>query len=96
MENSRKNADLNLEIEKKKIGVRFRQLRKEMGYTSHETFAYDNNLDRAQYGKIEAGSANLTLKVFIKHLNVMRVSFSEFFNEDYDKIDLNGNTNQFN
>lgn len=78
---------LDLEVEKKKIGMRFKQLRKEMGYTSHETFAYENNLDRAQYGKIEAGSANLTLKVFVKHLNVLKVSFPVFFNEDYDKIE---------
>lgn len=88
MKTNKEHIELNLDIEKKKIGVRFRQLRKEKGYTSHEIFAYDYKLDRAQYGKIEAGSANLTLKVFVKHLNVMEISFSEFFNEEYDKITI--------
>ena len=59
-----------------------------MSYSSHETFAYDYNLDRAQYGKIEAGSSNMTLKVFIKHLNAICYPFPEFFNEDYYSIEL--------
>lgn len=83
MESNNKKELLDLEIEKKKIGARFRQIRKDKGYSSHETFAYDNGLDRAQYGKIEAGTANLTLKVFVKYLNAVGMSFTEFFSEEY-------------
>ena len=80
------NKSLVLDVEQKKIGLRFKQIRKGMGYSSHESFAYDYNLDRAQYGKIEAGSSNMTLKVLIKHLNAIHYSFKEFFNENYDSI----------
>ncbi|HBW81380.1 MAG TPA: transcriptional regulator [Sphingobacterium sp.] len=88
MEHKNNNKILVLDVEQKLIGLRFKQIRKTMGYSSHENFAYDYNLDRAQYGKIEAGSSNMTLKVFIKHLNAIGYSFPEFFNEDYDSIKL--------
>lgn len=86
MKQKKENLKLILEIEQKKIGLRFRQLRKNLDYSSHESFAYDRGLDRAQYGKVEAGTSNMTLKVFIKHLNAIDISFSDFFNEDYDAI----------
>lgn len=82
------NKSLVLDIEQKKIGLRLKQIRKSMGYSSHESFAYDYNLDRAQYGKIEAGSSNMTLKVLIKHLNAIDYSFTEFFDENYDSIKI--------
>ncbi|WP_367210059.1 helix-turn-helix domain-containing protein [Sphingobacterium sp. R2] len=80
------NRLLILDVEQKKIGIRFKQIRKSMGYSSHESFAYDYNLDRAQYGKIEAGSSNMTLKVLIKHLNAIGYSLSEFFDQKYYEI----------
>lgn len=80
------NFELILETEQKKIGLRFRQIRKGMGYSSHEAFAYDFGLDRAQYGKIEAGASNLTIKVFIKYLNAIKFSFPDFFNEEYKNV----------
>jgi transcriptional regulator with XRE-family HTH domain len=70
-----------------KMSLRFKHLRKQKGYSSHETFAYDYGLDRAQYGKIEAGASNMTLKVFIKHLNAIGISFREFFNEEYENTE---------
>lgn len=80
--------EIDLEIEKKKIGIRFRQIRKDLGYTSHEAFAYDHDLDRSQYGKIETGKFNLTLRVLVRALNAIKYSFSEFFNEEYDSIEI--------
>ncbi|WP_316795195.1 helix-turn-helix transcriptional regulator [Pedobacter agri] len=85
----KKFVDIDLKLEKKRIGLRLKQIRKSMGYTSHETFAYENGFDRAQYGKYEAGSSNLTLGTLIKLLNVMKTMPSDFFNGDYDRIDLN-------
>ena len=75
---------LSSEKELKKIGLRLKSLRKSMGYTSPDKFSYDNNLNRSQYGKYEAGSANLTISTLINILNCLGVSLSEFFNEDYD------------
>lgn len=87
----KKNDDfieLNFDHEKKKIGLRLKQVRKSMGYTSHETFAYKHGFDRAQYGKYEAGSSNITFGTLLKILNKMEMSLTAFFNNDYDKIEI--------
>jgi len=77
---------LTSEKELKKIGLRLKKLRKSAGYTSPDKFSYDNNLNRSQYGKYEAGSANITIGTLINILNCFGVSLSEFFNEDYDNF----------
>lgn len=79
------NSDLlTSENELKKIGLRLKNLRKSKGYTSPDKFSYEHNLNRSQYGKYEAGSANITIGTLINILNCFGVSLTEFFNEDYD------------
>jgi len=78
------NIDTTFEL--KKIGMRLKQVRKELGYSSHETFAYSHGLDRAQYGKYEAGSSNITLGTLIRILNVTKITLSQFFNDEYDAL----------
>lgn len=84
--------EIDPEEEKKRIGIRLRHLRKSMGYTSHETFAYEHGFDRAQYGKYEAGSLNITVGTLIKILNKMKITLPEFFNEDYNAIDVDNDS----
>ena len=82
-------ANANLltnEKELKKIGLRLKSLRKSKGYTSPDTFSYENNLNRSQYGKYEAGSANITIGTLINILNCFGVSLSQFFNEEYENL----------
>lgn len=79
---------LDFDKEKKKVGIRLKQIRKQMGFSSHETFAYKYDLNRSQYGKYETGNYNFTLETLVKILNIMDVSLSEFFNEEYDKIKI--------
>ncbi len=82
-------ADKHLLISEKelrKIGLRLKSLRKSNGYTSPDKFSYENNLNRSQYGKYEAGSANITIGTLINILNCFGISLSEFFNEDYDHL----------
>lgn len=62
----------------KKIGERLKYFRKKAGYTNSDTFAYDNNISRPQYGKYEAG-ANIQLNTLIKILKLMNVTLEEFF-----------------
>ncbi|CAA9203673.1 hypothetical protein FLA105534_04853 [Flavobacterium bizetiae] len=62
----------------KKIGERLKYFRKKAGYTNSDTFAYDNNISRPQYGKYEAG-ANIQLNTLIKILKLMDVTLEEFF-----------------
>ena len=62
------------------MAERLKQLRKEKGYTSYETFALDHGLDRKQYWRIENGS-NLTLKSIIKILTIHNRDLSDFFSD---------------
>ncbi|WP_316849081.1 helix-turn-helix domain-containing protein [Pedobacter agri] len=70
--------------ELKKIGRRLKALRKSLGYTSPDKFAYENDLNRSQYGKYEAGNSNITVGTLINILNCLNVDLVEFFNEDYN------------
>lgn len=65
-----------------KIGAKLRQLRIEKGYTSHENFAFENDLSRMQYWRIEKGITNLTIRSLVRILNIHGLSIEEFFSED--------------
>lgn len=61
-----------------KIGERLRELRKAAGYKSYENFAFDNELNRVQYGRMEKG-ANMTIASLIRVLEVHKMTLEEFF-----------------
>lgn len=61
-----------------KISEKIKQLRKDSGYTSYETFAYDNEINRVQYWRVENGQ-NITLKTLLKILYIHKISVAEFF-----------------
>lgn len=70
------------EIEKQisKIANKLKELRKDKGYNSYENFAFDNNLNRVQYWRIESGQ-NITLKTLLKVLKIHEISLAEFFKD---------------
>ncbi|MCD8101165.1 MAG: helix-turn-helix domain-containing protein [Alistipes sp.] len=72
--------DLSAEARLKKIAEKLKELRKDKGYKSAEIFAYDNNLSRVSYWRIENGF-NITMKTLIKLLDIHRISLSEFFSD---------------
>ncbi|MBU3659370.1 MAG: XRE family transcriptional regulator [Flavobacteriales bacterium] len=63
-----------------RIAKKIRQLRIDANYTSAESFAYDNNINRVQYWRVENGT-NLTLKTLLKLLDIHKISLSDFFRE---------------
>lgn len=63
-----------------KIGSRLKELRKTNGYSSYESFAMDNELDRKQYWRMENGK-NITLKSLIKVLSIHQITLQEFFED---------------
>jgi len=65
------------------IGNKLKELRKAKGYTSYETFAWDNDLPRMQYWRMEKGT-NFTIQNFLKILDVHQITLEEFF-EDFEK-----------
>ena len=48
---------------------RLKELRKEAGYSSYETFATENDLDRKQYWRVENG-LNITIRTLTKILGI--------------------------
>jgi len=67
----------------KRLGERIRTLRIKKGYNNYESFAYEHDIARAQYGKYEQGE-NLTYASLLKVIKALEVSVKEFFSEGFD------------
>jgi len=76
MEKKAEIADERIQTIAKKI----RQLRIEANYTSAESFAYDKDINRVQYWRVENGT-NLTLKTLLKILDIHKISLGDFFKD---------------
>jgi transcriptional regulator with XRE-family HTH domain len=72
--------DKELDSEILQIAEKIKTLRKEKGYTSYETFAFDYNINRVQYYRIEKGQ-NITLKTLIKVLKIHNLTIQDFFKD---------------
>lgn len=62
------------------IAEKIKILRKEKGYSSYETFAFDYNINRVQYHRIEKGQ-NITLKTLINVLKIHNLTIQQFFKD---------------
>ena len=60
------------------IGNRLKELRLEKGYSSYETFAWDNEIPRIQYWRMEKGT-NFTISSLLRILDAHQISLEEFF-----------------
>ena len=65
------------------LGNRFREIRKKLGYTSYETFAYEHEFSRITYGKMETGQ-NVTYKSLLKFVRAAGMTLEEFFSEGFE------------
>jgi len=66
----------------KGIGTRMKQLRKDK-YSNYEYFAYENDLNRVQYGRYENGN-DFRMSTFLKILKALKITPKEFFSEGFD------------
>jgi transcriptional regulator with XRE-family HTH domain len=64
----------------KEIGTNLAELRRKKGYTSHESFAYDHDIPRVHYWRIENGRTNLTIRSLMRILSIHQLGLNEFFN----------------
>jgi len=62
------------------IAKKLKQLRKVKGYTSYENFAWDNEIPRVQYWRMEKGT-NFTIRTFLRVLDAHDITLKEFFND---------------
>ena len=75
-----KQKENNIEDERLvAIGKQIKQLRINMGYSSAEIFAYEKNINRISYWRMEKGS-NITISSLLKILDIHQISLKDFFN----------------
>lgn len=87
MSTKKKAKPIDPDDQKKRLGERIKQLRKEMGYTSAEKFANDKGFSRSTYGKYEQGEPeylNIEYDTLIRLANSFGVTLKEFFSEGFD------------
>ncbi|MCF8459624.1 MAG: XRE family transcriptional regulator [Flavobacteriales bacterium] len=60
-----------------KVAAGIKDLRIKAGYTSLEAFAFDHEIPRVQYWRMETG-ANLTMMSLLKVLDIHKVHMEEF------------------
>ena len=72
----------------KRIGLKLRVIRKNLGYGNSDDFANKYGLDRAQYGKYETGSQDFRISSLIKILDKIGIKLSDFFDEEFENINV--------
>lgn len=63
-----------------RVAEKLRELRKEKGYTSYEKFAWDHDLPRMQYWRMETGT-NFSFTTLLKVLDIHKATLEEFFKD---------------
>lgn len=71
--------DKEIEKQMQGVGKRIKELRKKK-YSNYEHFAYENDLNRVQYGRYENGK-DMRMSSFLKILKALKISPKEFFSE---------------
>lgn len=62
----------------KAIAKKIKDLRIKAGHSSYEEFAWEHDMKRAQYWRMEKG-ANFTIVSLLKILDAHKISLEEFF-----------------
>lgn len=66
-----------------KLGNRIKALRKAKGFQNYEQFAYQNDINRSQYGRYENGE-DLRFSSLLRVLKALDISLAEFFGEGFE------------
>ncbi len=67
------------------LAERIKALRKAKGYTSQETFAYDNDYTLSYYSRIERGE-DIRFTSLVKVCQALDVDLKSFFSVGFEKI----------
>ena len=79
----RKKYDKETSHNLKQLGNRLKQLRIKKGYTKADVFAYEHEIDRAQYGSYESGR-NIQYDTLLKLIKLHNITLKDFFSEGFD------------
>ena len=67
------------------LAKRIKELRKAKGYTSQETFAYDNNYTLSYYSRIERGE-DVRFTSLVKVCKALGINLKSFFSDGFDSL----------
>jgi DNA-binding XRE family transcriptional regulator len=76
-------GDAHTEKIYKQLGQRFKAIRISKGYSSHERFANEHNISRAQYAKYEKGK-DIQFSTMLRIIEAFGMSLKDFFSEGFD------------
>ena len=72
------------EVFLEELGKRIKQLRKEKGFRSYETFAYDIEISRVGMSKYESGNfEDIRLRTLLKIIDGLEMTPQEFFAQGF-------------
>ena len=77
---SKKATKKNIDTRILKIAEKIKAMRKAKGYKSYDVFAWDNELSRISYWRMETG-VNFRIETLLKVLDVHKISLSDFFKD---------------
>jgi len=63
------------------MGKKLKEMRIKKGYTSYETFAFDNEINRMQYWRMEKGLSNMSIATLLRVLEVHEMTLKDFFKD---------------
>jgi transcriptional regulator with XRE-family HTH domain len=72
------NEETDYSVTYKAIANRLKELRKAKGYKNYEHIAFELNMSRSAYWRLESG-ANFELKTLIRICILFKISLAEFF-----------------
>ena len=61
-----------------RLAKRIKDIRQEKGYTNYENFAFENNINRSQFGRYENGE-DLRYTSLIRVIRAFGITIEEFF-----------------
>ncbi len=69
------------------IAKKIKDLRINAGYGSYEFFAWENNIPRVQYWRMEKGT-NFTIASLLRVLDAHNITMEDFFKEINQKVNV--------
>ena len=66
----------------KKLAQRIKTIRKSLGYTNADFFAYENEITRSQYARYETGE-DIRFSSLMKLIRAFKMTAEEFFKEGF-------------
>jgi transcriptional regulator with XRE-family HTH domain len=72
------NEETDYSVTYKTIANRLKELRKAKGYKNYEHIAFELNMSRSAYWRLESG-ANFELKTLIRICILFKITLAEFF-----------------